>query len=164
MTHRIARSVAPRLAGACLAAVLFAGAASAEGVAGRWKFRTDALPSNGCFISGDIAFTKTKKADEFACEFVSQEDCLNADGVKTFQKVRQSCSAHVAGRQVVITSKVERMLDAGPASLRERLLRFDSYSPDNFSVELNGKGELVGLFHSLQKSGVRFWRDVDLVS
>ncbi|MEP7211208.1 MAG: hypothetical protein ABI740_10260 [Alphaproteobacteria bacterium] len=159
MTHRIIRSAA-----FCLGLACFAGAASAEGVAGSWKFRTDALPSNGCFISGDIAFTKTAKADEFACVFVSQEDCLNADGVKTFQKVRQSCSAHVAGRQVVITSKVERMLDAGPASLRERLMRFSSYAPDNFAVELNNKGELTGQFQSLQKSGVRFWRDVDLVS
>ena len=43
-------------------------------------------------------------------------------------------------------------------------MRLDSYAPDDFSVERNAKGEFVGLFHSLQKSGVRFWRAMDLVS
>jgi hypothetical protein len=159
MTHRIIRSAAFGLAVSCLA-----GAASAEGIAGPWKFRTGALPSNGCFISGGITFKKTATPNAYTCEFVSQEDCIATDGAKTFQKVRQSCTAHVAGKTVSISSKVEQMLDAGPATLRERLMRLDSYSPDNFEVEINAKGELIGLFHSLQKSGVRFWRDVDLVS
>jgi hypothetical protein len=159
MTHRIIRSAAFGLA-----VVTLAGAANAEGVAGRWKFLTSALPSNGCFISGDITFTRTAKPGEFACAFVSQEDCPNIEGAKTFQRVRQSCSARVDGKNVTITSKVEQILDAGPADRRERMMRLDSYRADDFTVEINDKGELVGLFHSLQKSGVRFWRDVDLVS
>ena len=159
MTHRIIRSAALGLAVISLTA-----AASAETLTGRWLFRTDALPSNGCFISGDISFRKTPKAEEFACEFVSQEDCVTLAGVKTFQRVKQSCTARLSGRSLAITSKVEQLVDAGPASLRDRLMRLDSYAPDDFSVELNAKGEFVGLFHSLQKSGVRFWRAVDLVS
>lgn len=159
MTHRIIRSAAFGLAVAC-----FTGEASAEGVDGSWKFRTAALPSNGCFISGDITFRKTSAADAYTCEFVSQEDCVGADGAKTFQRVRQSCTAHITGKTIAITSKVEQMLDAGPAAVRPRLMRMDSYSPDNFEVAPDGKGELVGKFHSLQASGVRFWRDVDLVS
>ena len=159
MTHRIFRSAAFALAVIC-----FASGASAEGVAGRWKFRTDALPSNGCFISGAIVFHKTAKADAFTCEFVSQEDCVNFAGLKTFQRVQQSCTARVTGRSVAISSKVEKIVDAGPASLRDRLMQPGTYSPDDFSVELNAHGELVGLFHSLQQSGVRFWRDVDLLS
>ena len=159
MTSRIIRSAAFCLAAACLA-----GAAGAEGVDGRWKFRTGALPSNGCFISGDIVFRKAAQANAYTCEFVSQEDCVAADGSKSFQRVRQSCTARVSGKMISITSKVEQILDAGPAASRARMMQLSSYSPDDFDVEPNGKGELVGKFHSLQASTVRFWRDVDLVS
>lgn len=160
MTHRIARSAAAL----GLAAICLAGAASAETIAGRWKFRTDRLPSNGCIISGDIAFSPTPKAGVFSCAFVSQEDCVTASGQKTFQRVRQSCTASVSGDSVTITSKVETMLDAGPADMRARLMRKESYAPDDFAVALNASGDLVGQFHSLQKTGARFWRDADLVS
>ena len=159
MTHRLSRSAAIGFAVIC-----FAEAASAESVAGRWKFLTDALPSNGCFISGEMVMRATAKTNEFVCAFVSQEDCVTFAGVKTFQRVQQSCTARVSGKSVTISSKVEKIVDAGPANLRDRMMQLETYSPDDFSVELNTHGELVGLFHSRQQSGVRFWRDADLVS
>ncbi|MBI1360674.1 MAG: hypothetical protein GC155_10405 [Alphaproteobacteria bacterium] len=160
MAHRITRSAAA----IALATAWLPGAALAEGIAGSWKFQTDRLPSNGCTISGDIVFHETKTAGRFACEFVSREDCTTPEGVETFQKVKQSCSAELDGETVTITSKVEQVLDAGPAEERNRLMRTDSYLPDDFSVHANDEGGFEGFFHSIQKAGVRFWRAPDLVS
>lgn len=160
MAYRIIRSAAAlALAGTCLA-----GAAQGESIAGSWKFMTDRLPSNGCTISGDIVFRKTDSASTFACEFTSREDCTTANGVRTFQTVKQSCSAEVSDDSVVVASKVERILDAGPASERNRLMRPDTYKADDFTVHADGGGGFEGLFQSIQKAGVRFWRAADLVS
>ncbi len=160
MAHRIIRSAAAlAFAGTCIS-----GAANAESIAGNWKFLTDRLPSNDCTISGDIVFHGTGRADTFACEFTSREDCATAKGVKTFQKVKQTCSALVSGGSVIVTSHVEQILDAGPPEERGRLMRPDTYKADDFTLHGNDLGGFDGWFHSIQKAGVRFWRAPDLVS
>ncbi len=130
-------------------------------ISGAWKFRTDVLPNKGCIISGDITFTRLAKSQDYSCRFVSREDC-DRPGGPTFTKVQQSCTAMLEKGEIVITSTIDRILDAGPAGFRAQMFATQSYAPDHFKVS-PVKGELIGVFHSSRTANVRFWRDTDLV-
>ena len=130
-------------------------------IAGAWKFKTDVLPNKRCIISGDITFTKLAKSKDYSCKFVSREDC-DRPGGPTFTKVQQSCTAITDKDEIVITSTIDRILDAGPADFKAQMFATQAYAPDHFKVHPE-KGELLGIFHSSRIAKVRFWRDTDLV-
>ena len=71
--------------------------------------------------------------------------------------------ARVTGDDIAITSKVEKITDAGPEFFKQQMFASQAYQADNFVVHWE-KGSLVGLFHSLRQATVKFWRDADLVS
>jgi hypothetical protein len=153
-----------------LAAVLAVGFAAAlpvtaqqkpVDISGAWKFKTSVLPNKGCIISGDIQFRKLAKSSDYSCKFVSVEDC-DRPGGPTFTKVQQSCTATLAGNDIVITSTIDKIVDAGPAEFKASMFANQAYAPDHFRVHPE-RGELRGFFHSSRKADVRFWREADLV-
>jgi hypothetical protein len=154
----------PRPFAACIVLCLMALPAFADepsDISGRWRFKTGVLQNKGCVISGDIEFRKAMKPFDYACTFTSREDCDRDP--PTFTEVTQSCMARITGNDIAITSKVEKITDAGPELFKQQMLATQAYQPDNFIVHWE-KGNLVGLFHSLRQATVKFWRDVDLVS
>lgn len=130
-------------------------------ISGAWKFKTDVLPNKGCIISGDITFARLAKSKDYSCKFVSREDC-DRPGGPTFTKVQQSCTAMLENGEIVITSTIDKILDAGPAEFKAQMFANQAYAPDHFRVHPE-KGELIGIFHSSRIAKVRFWRDADLV-
>lgn len=130
-------------------------------ISGAWKFKTAVLPNKGCIISGSITFKKIAKSGVYSCKFVSREDC-DRPGGPTFTQVQQSCTATPDKGEYVITSTIDRILDAGPADFKAQMFANQAYAPDHFKVHAL-KGELVGIFHSSRTADVRFWRDTDLV-
>lgn len=134
---------------------------SSPDISGVWKFRTGVLPNKGCVISGDIRFSKAKKPGEYSCSFISQEDC-DRPGGPTFTRVQQSCSVTRANGEFVITSTIDKIVDAGPADFKEAMFATQAYAPDHFKVHPN-KAELTGIFHSSREAPVRFWRDAELI-
>jgi hypothetical protein len=163
MAHpMVLRAAALLLAGSSLSASALA--EKPLSILGAWRFKTEALKPS-CVISGDINFIKGAKADAFACRITSREECRRADGSRSFQSVKQSCTAKFsADGTLSVTSKVDQIIDAGPPEAREALMAIEAYRADDFDVRPDGKGELVGLFHSIQKAGVRFWRATGLIS
>jgi len=154
----------PRPFAACIFLCLMALpalAAEPADISGRWKFKTGVLQNKGCVISGEIEFRKAVKPFDYACTFTSREDCDRDP--PTFTEVKQSCMARVTGDDIAITSKVEKITDAGPEFFKQQMFASQAYQADNFIVRWE-KGSLIGLFHSLRQATVRFWRDVDLVS
>ncbi len=146
------------------AGLVFATPVSAQtqtDISGAWKFKTDVLPNKGCIISGDMTFTRIAKTSDYACRFVSREDCDRTGG-PTFTKVQQSCTAKLVKGEIVITSTIDRILDAGPADFKASMFATQAYAPDHFKVHPE-KSELIGVFHSTREASVRFWRDRDLV-
>lgn len=119
------------------------------------------LPNKGCRISGDITFSKAPKGDLYLCQFISREDC-DRPGGQTFTKVSQSCKVSLQAGEFVITSVIDRILDAGPPAFKAQMFASQAYAPDHFRVRPD-KGELVGIFHSSRTAKVRFWRGMDLV-
>jgi hypothetical protein len=157
-----------RLALATLATIVCCSGALAQtqaklpDISGRWQFKTDVLPNKGCVISGQIEFRKGVKPFDYACTFVSREDC-DREPEKTFTEVKQSCFVREIGGEFDITSKVEEITNAGPEWFKRQMLATMAYQPDNFRVHPKGR-ELAGTFKSILQAPVRFWRDVDLVS
>ena len=145
----------------CFLAALPADAQAPSDISGAWKFKTDVLPSKGCIISGDMTFKRVAKTSDYACSFVSREDC-DRPGGPTFTLVKQSCTAKTVKGGIVITSTIDRILDAGPAAFKESMFASQAYAPDHFKIHPS-KGELIGIFHSSREAGVRFWREQDLV-
>jgi len=145
----------------CFLAALPAGAQAQSDISGAWKFKTDVLPNKGCIISGDMTFKRIAKTGDYACSFVSREDCDRLGG-PTFTLVKQSCSARIVKGEIVITSTIDRILDAGPPAFKESMFASQAYAPDHFKVHPS-KDELVGIFHSSREAPVRFWRQQDLV-
>jgi hypothetical protein len=148
---------------ACLivASTLPAFADKPSDISGRWKFKT-VLEEKGCVITGEIQFKKAPAPLDYVCTFHSREDC-DREPAPTFTEVDQSCMARITGSEIAITSKVEKITSAGPPDFARNMIAFQSYEADNFIVHFE-KGDLVGLFHSVRRASVRFWRDMDLVS
>ena len=130
-------------------------------ISGAWKFKTAVLPNKGCIISGSITFKRAARSQDYSCKFVSREDC-DRPGGPTFTQVQQSCTAVADKGEYVITSTIDKILDAGPAAFKAQMFANQAYAPDHFRVRPN-KGELIGIFHSSRTADVRFWRDADLV-
>jgi hypothetical protein len=75
----------------------------------------------------------------------------------------QSCSATQAGSQVNIVSKVDKIVSTDPADLMRDM--FARYTPDNFKVAINPRGdEMTGMFESQGEAPVTFRRKQELVS
>jgi hypothetical protein len=146
-----------------LAALLLAPAAMAQDISGAWQFRTQ--PRSGeCVLAGEIAFKRTAKPSTYSCTFVVRTDCAYIGGAQ-WQKVEQTCSVAPKGKDFEITGRMGKVVDAGPASQRERLVAPGGYVADNFTVRPNDKGELVGFVHdSIRQGPVKFWRKKDNVS
>lgn len=161
MKHIRAFGLAAVFSVVCLGALPITAQQKPVDISGAWKFKTDVLPNKGCIISGDIRFTKLAKASDYSCKFVSVENC-DRPGGPTFTKVQQSCTAKLEGGDIVITSTIDKIVDAGPAGFKASMFASQAYSPDHFRVHPE-KGELRGIFHSSRQAGVRFWRDTDLV-
>jgi hypothetical protein len=138
-------------------AASFAQTGNARDISGAWKFKT-VLARKGCVIEGDITFTRASGAN-YRCSFVAQETC----GMR-FQRVKQSCTAMQVSGTVVIASRVDEIVDAGPAEVRDLLLQPGTYKADNFVLNKISGAEMTGSFYSNNTAPVRFWRDVDLVS
>lgn len=155
-----------RLASLAILSAAIASTASAQlakpkplpDLSGVWMFQTATLPKKNCVIAGEIEFTR-KAGDSYHCAFVSTETCPNG-----FQTVKQTCLAKIAGADVEILSKVDHIVDAGPAEARDVLMDVRTYNADNFRVHAVTGETLVGLFFSRNKAGVRFWRKEGLVS
>ncbi len=159
MTDRsIRRLLATSLIALGLLPAAVADSRGAKDISGVWMFKTEVLPNKGCVIAGEITFKQTS-AGVYECAFVSTEYCA-----VTFQTVQQACTARQVGDdQILILSRVEKIVDAGPKAYRLALLDPETYSSDNFRVRLKG-GELIGTFFSRREAGVRFWRKDGLVS
>ncbi len=161
MKHARRLGLAATLAAVCLAALPVTAQQTTPDISGSWKFKTGVLPNKGCVISGDMEFRKIRGVNDYTCSFVSVEDC-DRPGGPTFTKVKQLCTAKIVKGEIVVTSMIDKILDAGPADFKTQMLATQAYSPDHFKVHPE-KGELIGIFHSSREAPVRFWRNVDLV-
>ena len=128
---------------------------------GRWKFETGMVTPN-CKLSGEMQVLKAKTTGLYACHFVAVQSCTGNPPMEFH--VQQTCIATQTGKQVIITSAIDKILSAKPAALLP--LVKSGYAADNFDVTLNPVGsEMRGMFHSLNQATVRFWRPHnDLVS
>lgn len=128
---------------------------------GQWKFETGMVNLN-CKLSGEMQVTKAETTGLYSCRFIAVQSCT-ANPPLEF-KVQQSCVATQTGKQVTITSKVDKILSVKPEAMFPTVK--SGYAADNFEVTLNPAGsEMRGMFHSLNQATVRFWRPhSDLVS
>jgi hypothetical protein len=128
---------------------------------GPWKFETGMVNAN-CKLSGEMQVTKAAGAGLYSCKFVSVQSCTGKPPLEF--KVQQSCVATQTGKQVVITSKIDKVVSVKPEAMLPTVR--SGYAPDNFDVTMSASGaEMRGMFHSLGQATVRFWRPhSDLVS
>ena len=133
--------------------------ASAQSPAGVWGFMTDEL-SDSCTISGEMTI-KQASDKRFSCTFKAVQSC-RLRLPKTIH-TDQSCAAVQVGKQVSITSRVDKIVSVDPSVMRVGME--DRYAPDNFIVTLNeGGDEMDGLFESLGTAPVKFRRRQELTS
>jgi hypothetical protein len=142
--------------------MLFCGvapAAVAQTPAGVWSFMTDEL-YDSCTISGEMAIQQSS-GKRFSCTFKAVQTCR----LRLPKTIRtdQSCAAVQVGKQVSITSKVDRIVSVDPAIMRPGME--ERYEPDNFIVTINpGGDEMNGMFESLGTAPVKFRRKQELTS
>jgi hypothetical protein len=133
-----------------------------EDISGRWRLETGPLRT-GCAITGEINFTPAAGEIAYTCRMVTLQDCGSSPNALMF-KVEQSCKVQRLDDEFIITGKIEKMLDAGPARMRERLMTGQYYKADNFRVRPVKPDEMEGVFLSLSLTKVRFWREEEKVS
>lgn len=161
--HCLRRSAATAPAvliiGAIAAPMASAQLKPAPSPAGVWSFQTGEL-RGGCDISGDITIEE-KGRRSYSCTFKAVQTCKGR--LPRAIHTEQSCLATQAGSEVIITSKVERIVSVDPDTL---LAGMDQrYAPDNFVVHINRRGdEMDGRFESIGTALVKFRRRQDLVS
>lgn len=134
-------------------------APSPEGV---WEFKTVEL-YDSCTISGQMEIRREgdKDSKRYACTFRAVQACTK--GVIRTIHTDQSCSATQAGSQLNIVRKVDRIVSTDPADLMRDM--FARYTPDNFKVAINPRGdEMTGMFESQGEAPVTFRRKQELVS
>lgn len=139
-----------------------AGADAASGLrlAGHWRFETAPI-SPSCKLSGEMQVSPTSDPKRFICRIVSLQACAGEPKIEI--RMSQTCQASISGDAIEIVSKVEKAIKVTPEALGVNILQ--RYAPDDFSVVATvRKDELTGMFHSLARAKVRFWRDADLVS
>ncbi|MBI1340006.1 hypothetical protein GC169_07335 [bacterium] len=159
---RLAHTVAAMAIGCVTLAAPHAGAEAQRGgwLAGSWKFETAPI-NDRCTLSGRMTFIPTDRSNVYDCRFESRQLCAGADPVDI--RMRQTCIATVSDPQITITSIVEEPISVAPDTLEPFIM--ERYAPDNFQVSRTpGSSELRGMFHSLSRAYVRFWRDEDLLS
>jgi hypothetical protein len=128
---------------------------------GRWKFETGMVNLN-CKLSGEMQVTQAPTTGAYSCKFVAVQSCAGDPPLEF--RVQQSCIATQVGKQVTITSKIEKILSVKPEAMFPTVK--SGYAADNFEVTMNAAGsEMRGMFRSLNQANVRFWRpNSDLVS
>jgi hypothetical protein len=133
--------------------------AAAQSPVGVWGFMTDEL-YDSCTISGEMTI-KQSSGKRFSCTFKAVQTC-RLRLPKTIH-TDQSCAAVQVGKQVSITSKVDRIVSVDPSVMRPGME--ERYEPDNFIVTLNhGGDEMDGMFESLGTAPVKFRRKQELTS
>ena len=73
-------------------------------------------------LPGDMTFKRVAKTSDYACSFVSREDC-DRPGGPTFTLVKQLCTAKTVKGEIVITSTIDRILDVSEAVAMARKIR-----------------------------------------
>lgn len=128
---------------------------------GHWKFETGMVNLN-CKLSGEMQVTRAPTTGAYSCKFVAVQSCTGNPPLEF--RVQQSCIATQVGKQVTITSKIDKILSVKPEAMFPTVK--SGYAADNFEVTMNAAGsEMKGMFHSLNQAVVRFWRpNSDLVS
>lgn len=126
--------------------------------AGNWSFATETMGA-GCKLSGDIAISRTA-AGAFKCSFRAVWGCdlRMPRSVAT----EQSCIATQAGDDIVITSRMEKVVKVDPSVMTEEMRQ--RYAADHFNVKINARGdEMNGIFRSYGQAPVKFRKHLDLI-
>ena len=127
--------------------------------AGGWSFATNVFRAN-CTLAGEMTVRETS-AGAFSCSF--QADWTCKAGPLRAVRTKQTCVATQSGDQLVVTSKLAKIVSADPADTMDWLNT--AYAPDNFEVTINRRGdEMDGLFRSYDTAPVKFRRKGELIS
>ncbi len=151
-----------RLAGAfaCVVSLTAAMPAFADDLKGVWRFDTSKF-ADDCHITGRITFKATSIKNTYTCGIESEQICGPING-NLYIRVQQACTTQRVGKQVVIKTKVDKVLERRPKIENPEL----SYLADDFIVQMQKNlAEMVGQHYDEQRQlNVRFWRDTDLLS
>jgi hypothetical protein len=140
-----------------LASAMLSAPAFADDLSGVWSFTTEPTQFN-CVISGEMTI-KMVSTRRFSCTFTAVQACT--ERLPHAIHTEQSCSAVQVGRQVSITSRVEKITGVDPVSMTDEV----GYAPDDFTLTLNADGaEMTGKYSSNRSSPARFWRKRQLLS
>jgi hypothetical protein len=140
-----------------LASAMLPAPAFADDLTGVWSFTTEPTTFN-CVISGEMTI-KLVSGRRFSCTFTAVQACT--ERLPRAIHTEQSCSAVQVGRQVSITSKLEKITGVDPASMTEDV----GYAPDDFTLTLGADGnEMAGKYSSNRSAPAKFWRKRQLVS
>jgi hypothetical protein len=148
-----------RVTAACLASLALGAPAIAAPPApspvGAWEFKTGDIA--GCTISGKMTVLKpTETGGPYPCRFESVQACTQAKPPAAY-KVAQSCTVNVSGSQVVIKSKIQKIISVTPDWAMPQVAR--NYAPDDFTVDINATAsQMTGTFYSHGQAKVTFWR------
>lgn len=101
-------------------------------IAGAWTVTTERT-ARGCSLNGTAQISITQSGG-YTCELIMRDYCPGSwDGI-----IRQSCEISITGETIHVDSTVLEALH-GPLA---------GYSPDNFDLQMNDEGSLVGHLRS----------------
>lgn len=156
------RQSSRRVIATCFLVWFLAPAASAEPAppspVSNWSFHTGEM-RNTCVLRGEMSITR-KPDRTLICRFTADWSCKS--GMMRSVETTQSCVATQASNDVVITSRMEKIIRSDPAEFLDYMRA--SYAPDHFKLKINARGdEMRGLFHSFGQAEVVFRRNHDLI-
>ena len=143
--------------GLALFALALGPRASADDLAGVWRFTTAPTAYN-CTISGEMTILPSNSL-KHDCTFTAVQTCT--ERLPSEMHTQQSCVAVQVGKLVSIKSKLDQLTSVAPLSMSAGA----EYAPDDFSLKLSGSGdEMLGNYSSHRTSPAKFWRKRQLVS
>jgi len=158
MKHKSSRRLIASLALACLLLQPALADPAPSSPVGDWTFVTGKM-GNKCVLSGRMSLTR-KPDKSLICRFNTDWSCETGP-MKSVQ-TSQTCTASQAGQDIVVTSKIEKIIKSDPADLLGYMRA--NYAPDHFKVKINARGdEMRGLFHSYGQAEVVFRKHHDLI-
>ena len=126
---------------------------------GEWGFKTEKM-GYGCALFGEMSVRKTSDKT-YSCTFRATWGCELRQPKSVVTD--QSCIATQIGSQVVMTSKIDRIVSVDPADMMDFMRQ--RYAADHFEVTINPRGDQMdGIFHSYGEAPVIFRRKQELVS